>query len=113
MSERDVYGTPAYSAAQAGIKVAVERLQEQQREQEAQAAAEEAKLKAAPAPALPRSVTLTLVCTFGTDGTLNMVEGVCGSRRVAEFRANDGVDIGAAAQRTLELGALRALLGGT
>lgn len=93
------------------LEEAVARLLEQQADEAKQAAAEEAKL-AAPAPKPEqRRVQVALDCTFDPAGALRAVAGRCGGRLVFEASDPSGIDLGAAAQRTLELGALRALLG--
>jgi len=79
---------------------------------------QEAALRAPPEPAAeppkapePKRVQLVLELTYDNAGVLTGVQGLCQGRKVLNTYDRVGVDLGAAAVRTLELGALGALLG--
>ncbi len=100
--------------AETPLQRAKRELAEQQEAIKLEAVREEARLRAAapkPATYTPRTVQLVLDLHYEPAGTLLQVEGRCGGRKVLDARSLDGVDLGAAAVRTLELGALGALLG--
>lgn len=99
------------------LQRATRELREQQEAHKLETARESERLnaelhKAANGAQPSRRVQLVLDLHYDYHGTLIVVDGVCNGKRVlhAQDTAN-GVDLGAAAERTLELGALGALLG--
>jgi hypothetical protein len=98
------------------LQRATRELREQAEQIDAENAREQARLGAeiqAPRRAAytPRTVQLVLYLFYDPAGTLVRVKGAVGGRPVLNVPDPNGVDLGAAAQRTLELGALGALLG--
>lgn len=110
-------GIAPLAGAETPLQRATRELREQAAAAELETARESERLnaelhKAANGAQPSRRVQLVLDLHYDYHGTLIVVDGVCNGKRVlhAQDTAN-GVDLGAAAVRTLELGALGALLG--